>query len=344
MEIGNQIKILRLRKGITQEAMARHFGITSQAVSKWERGVATPDIALLPDLSAYFGVSIDELFALSDDTKMERIQNMIWDERQISREKLGQARSFLLEKSSKEPANGKPLALLAELENHVAQYHKDLAAEYAAEALNRDHTLKDAHSALTESLCRTCGDWCASNHYALIEFYKEFVEMHPDYAPGYLWLLSPLIDDHRIAEAEYYCDRLAAIDSTYRPMLYRSNILLEKGDRTAAEQLLEDMEQKFADSWIMYLGMGDLYVKIGNYAAAKGCYRKYMLHQTPPRYTDSLTSLAQLCEIEGDYEGAIAAIREEIDLLASDWDTVSGETVDQHTRNITRLQKRIENR
>ena len=54
MEIGNQIKAMRLRRGITQEQMANHFGVTPQAVSKWERGVATPDISLLPDLSAYF--------------------------------------------------------------------------------------------------------------------------------------------------------------------------------------------------------------------------------------------------------------------------------------------------
>ena len=55
MEIGNQIKQLRLHRGITQEAMAQHFGITAQAISKWERGAATPDIAMLPELSAYFG-------------------------------------------------------------------------------------------------------------------------------------------------------------------------------------------------------------------------------------------------------------------------------------------------
>ena len=74
MEIGNQIKALRLRRGITQEAMAQHFGITAQAVSKWERGAAAPDIEMLPAISAYFGVTIDELFALSDETRMERIQ------------------------------------------------------------------------------------------------------------------------------------------------------------------------------------------------------------------------------------------------------------------------------
>ena len=40
MEIGNQIKQLRQRRGITQEAMAQTLGVTAQAISKWERGVS----------------------------------------------------------------------------------------------------------------------------------------------------------------------------------------------------------------------------------------------------------------------------------------------------------------
>ena len=40
MEIGTQIKALRLRKGVTQEAFAQKLGVTAQAVSKWERGLS----------------------------------------------------------------------------------------------------------------------------------------------------------------------------------------------------------------------------------------------------------------------------------------------------------------
>ena len=344
MEIGNQIKALRLRKGITQDAMATHFGITPQAVSKWERGVATPDIGLLPELSAYFGVTIDELFALSDQTKMDRIQNLVWDVRNISQDDYLQSKTFLLEKAAREPGNGEPHALLADLENHVAQYHRDLAAKYAQEALRRDHTIKDAHSELTAAMCQSCGDWCASNHFALIEYYKEFVKDHPDYAPGYLWLLSPLIADGRYEEAEFYCNRLAEIDPTYRPHLFRCHNLVAQGRWEDARQLLQTIEERFSGCWIMYLGIGDCFARMGQYDDAKHYYRQYLIHQNPPRYTDSLTSIAQLCEIEGDYEGAIAAIKEEIALLAGDWGTVTGETVDQHTRNIARLQKRMENR
>ena len=341
MEIGNQIKQLRIRRGITQEAMAQHFGITPQAISKWERGAATPDIGLLPDISAYFGVTIDELFALSDDTRMERIQNMVWDVRDIPWEEFQMSKTFLLDKANREPGNGKPLALLAELENTFAQFYRDQAASHAKEALSRDHTLKGAHSELTSAMCRSCGDWCASNHMALIEYYKDFVARHPDYVPGYLWLLSPLIADGRLGEAEYYLEKMSQIDQTYRTKLFRSQILLAKGQRTAATELLAEMKQEFPDSWIMYLSLGDCYVKLGDFEKAKQAYRQYMLHQNPPRYTDSLTSIAQLCEIQGDYAGAIEAIKEEIQLLRTDWNTTTGETVEQHMRNISRLEKKL---
>ena len=98
MEIGNQIKQLRLRRGITQETMAQHFGVTPQAVSKWERGVATPDIGILPDISAFFGVTIDELFSISDETRMERIQNMLWDDRYYDPAEVESTREFLMAK------------------------------------------------------------------------------------------------------------------------------------------------------------------------------------------------------------------------------------------------------
>ena len=61
MEIGNQIKALRLRKGATQKEMAQHLGITEQAISKWENSASVPDIALLPLLAKTLGVTVDHL-------------------------------------------------------------------------------------------------------------------------------------------------------------------------------------------------------------------------------------------------------------------------------------------
>ena len=175
MEIGNQIKALRLRRGVTQEALAQHLGVTAQAVSKWERGVATPDIGMLPDISAYFGVTIDELFTLSDDTRMERIQNMLWDIRFIPQADVDAAREFLLEKARREPDNGRPHELLADMENHLSREHREMAEEYAREALRRDPDLRDAHAELNEAMGGRNPDWNGCNHYLQIAYYQEFL-------------------------------------------------------------------------------------------------------------------------------------------------------------------------
>ena len=64
--INKQIHQLRKQKGVTQEAFAQAMGVTNQSVSKWESGICCPDIQLLPDIAGYFGVSMDELFGLSE--------------------------------------------------------------------------------------------------------------------------------------------------------------------------------------------------------------------------------------------------------------------------------------
>ena len=59
--IGKQIKRFRKEKDMTQERLGQLIGVTTQAVSKWERG-GMPDAELLPQLSQVLDVSIDALF------------------------------------------------------------------------------------------------------------------------------------------------------------------------------------------------------------------------------------------------------------------------------------------
>ena len=53
--------VLRRRKGLTQEEVARALGVSNQAVSKWESAQCCPDIGLLPEIASLFEVSVDEL-------------------------------------------------------------------------------------------------------------------------------------------------------------------------------------------------------------------------------------------------------------------------------------------
>ena len=61
MTIGKRIAHLRKEKGLTQEELAQHMGISPQAVSKWENDQTCPDISALPKPARLFGVTVDEL-------------------------------------------------------------------------------------------------------------------------------------------------------------------------------------------------------------------------------------------------------------------------------------------
>ncbi len=81
--IGKQIKKYRMEKGITQEQLGQLVGVTTQAVSKWERG-GTPDAELLPVLANVLSVSIDTLFGVGEEnffhTLAQRVNDMPKDE------------------------------------------------------------------------------------------------------------------------------------------------------------------------------------------------------------------------------------------------------------------------
>lgn len=72
-KIGQFILTLRKSQQMTQKELAAKLYITDKAVSKWERGLSCPDIALLPDLSAIFGVTVSEL--LNGERNGEVVEN-----------------------------------------------------------------------------------------------------------------------------------------------------------------------------------------------------------------------------------------------------------------------------
>lgn len=63
----SRFKSLRKQCGFTQEQLADSFGVTTQAVSKWETGASYPDIELLPKIAAFFGITLDDLLNKETD-------------------------------------------------------------------------------------------------------------------------------------------------------------------------------------------------------------------------------------------------------------------------------------
>lgn len=71
-QLGEIIRDLRKKEQITQEKLAEYLGVSFQSVSRWENGLAYPDVTLIPDIARYFKVSTDILFDMEQENLSER--------------------------------------------------------------------------------------------------------------------------------------------------------------------------------------------------------------------------------------------------------------------------------
>jgi transcriptional regulator with XRE-family HTH domain len=76
IQIGTVISSNRKVKGITQEELANHLGVSKPAVSKWESGQSYPDILLLPVLASYFNITVDQLIGYEPQMTKEDIRRL----------------------------------------------------------------------------------------------------------------------------------------------------------------------------------------------------------------------------------------------------------------------------
>lgn len=61
-KFGKLIKDIRKKNNLTQKQLADKYGVTYQAVSKWENGKNMPDISLIKEISEDFDVTLEEMF------------------------------------------------------------------------------------------------------------------------------------------------------------------------------------------------------------------------------------------------------------------------------------------
>ena len=76
MNLGRILIENRHKRGITQEELAAHIGVSKGAVSKWETNSSLPDISLLPQLASYFDITIDELIGYEPQMEKEEIKKL----------------------------------------------------------------------------------------------------------------------------------------------------------------------------------------------------------------------------------------------------------------------------
>ena len=59
---GSLIATIRKEQNRTQQDLANELGVSSAAISKWERGIGFPDVSLIEPLATSLGITIAELF------------------------------------------------------------------------------------------------------------------------------------------------------------------------------------------------------------------------------------------------------------------------------------------
>ena len=342
LDFGGRIKTLRLSKSMTQEQLAQRLRVSPQAVSKWENGVTLPDIQLLPELSILLGTSIDALFSMTDDKRMERIENMLWDQRFLSREEFEAEERFLKDKCLEPDAQARATLLLAELYCTRAREYRELASPLARKALELlpDYE-KAAHTALFEAEGGVFPDWNAVNHHRTIAFYQDFITRHPGQRRAYLWLLDLLIDDGRCPEARKYLEKMNRLGESYHSDLYLGMILEKEGKPEEAAACWERMTQKDPDNWQSWFARADRLAKRCAYPEAIALYEKALALSPRPRFTDPVNAIAQLYEIQGQYEKAVEFYQKEIEIVREDWNETQGEAIDEPLRNIARLKEKM---
>lgn len=105
ISIGKRIKELRKERNMTQERLADLVGVSFQAVSKWENGIALPDITLVPRLAQIFAVSTDELFAYNQKEIQDEIAQCVSNARKHIESDHEKGRKILEDALKKHPDN-----------------------------------------------------------------------------------------------------------------------------------------------------------------------------------------------------------------------------------------------
>ena len=334
MDIGSAIKKLRIDRKITQEEVAEYLGISFQAVSKWETGTTMPDITLLPEIAAFFGVRIDDLFSVDHEDELKRIEHILAYEG-LSEQSYLYAKRILEASLQDDPDNVRALKLYAKL--YLKKTNNDLleAGRMLERAMKRsplDEEIYGLYRAVRGGgvyKAHSDDDW-------FIRVCEPYAEKFPQNSRLIVILIEAMIRQRYFEKAEKYIN-LMQLDKNeeYLRQIYLGDLELARGNLDNAKAIWNVVSEN--DSMGQYEA-GERFNRINEYDRAIKCFKNAFQTATPPRYLDAVYSLAFLyTKLERKTE-AIEAWQLIINTLASDHNEYDGETVEWARNEIHKLQ------
>ncbi|MHB1485761.1 MAG: helix-turn-helix domain-containing protein [Saccharofermentanales bacterium] len=332
LKIGAAIKKHRSEKNITQEELANYLNISYQAVSKWETNTTTPDIALLPKLALFFGVTIDGLFLVNNDDHLERIDHILNHE-YLTDENFDYAKRILADFLSENDNNTDVLKRFARL--YLSRTNKDnlAAGRYLEKAINLSPLDEELYGLLRQVrgginyVNRSGNDW-------FIKFCEPFSVKYPSNIKLKYELLDAYIEMRYFDRAHKIIENLKSIDKSGLPALFEGDIEIVKGNT-----------EKACDIWRTAAGenqktlyeAGERFNKIGLYDEAIKYFEASFQAAKCPRDLSSSYSLAFLYNKLGNFQKSIEMWERILDVQAADWNIVEGTQHDWPLREIAKL-------
>ena len=321
MELGNKIAQLRQKAKLTQKQLADELCISAQSVSKWETLAAMPDITLLPKLSEIFGVSIDELFDLTIDQRLNRIESHLDIEKDFEHETFKEYEEYLKSLLDNKEHHSRAVGLLAQLYGRRMLSDSEKVSKYAKESIRLNPDVKDCQWLLTSFNRHTCWDWNLANHNHAIEFYRDIIENNKNVKLPYLYLVDNLIADNRADEAEKYVQKYSKIEghNTLLVDVYKAYIIWIKNGGEAGDKVMESLKEKYQDDPSFLFEAAQYYAKRAKYEKTIVYYELSFEKDKKPRYIDALQAIAEVYSIMGDYQKAAETYDRIIKCQIEEW-------------------------
>lgn len=226
--LSEQLKKLRREKGNTQEDLATHLGISTQAVSKWEREDGYPDITLLPAIASYYNVSVDDLLGVGAIEKEKKLSAYREKDSKLFHDGKSSERVALWREAQKEFPND--LSVI---------YHLMYSLRAADRKANADEIIACGERILNESTDQSLRGGaiqclCFTYYYPKkdTETAKKYAEMAGGYSVTFNEMLPHILEGE---EAVLQCQR--NVQALFDMVWLNVRTMCRKGDFTPEEQI-----------------------------------------------------------------------------------------------------------